>query len=142
MPLANALMQIIIKAQEQQAAGRDKQALQSYQKAVAAAKKGTEEEFVTTNLLGHMREWLEMMELSDYDPNAIPDCFEDQIVAEGKKKAKGKVASSKETAVKSKAKSESDVKSKSTIKSVTMQPEPDAATTKKKSGKLEWPGSR
>ncbi|MFA7335637.1 MAG: hypothetical protein WC028_02545 [Candidatus Obscuribacterales bacterium] len=89
-----------------------------------------------------MREWLEMMELSDYDPNAIPDCFEDQIVAEGKKKAKGKVASSKETAVKSKAKSESDAKSKSTIKSVTMQPEPDAATTKKKSGKLEWPGSR
>lgn len=73
-----------------------------------------------------MREWLETMELSDYDPNAIPDCFEDQIVAQSKKKAKPV----------------SSATGQGKIKSVTMQPELVAATTKKKSGQLEWPGSR
>ncbi len=83
-----------------------------------------------------IREWLEMMELTDYDPNAIPSCFEEQLLAESKKKVKAKVS------VKSKTKAAANTKTETAVKSVTIQPEPAVTKAKKKTGKLEWPGAR
>ncbi|CAN5481334.1 hypothetical protein BH11CYA1_BH11CYA1_49300 [soil metagenome] len=89
-----------------------------------------------------MREWLETMALTDYDPNAIPSCFEEQILAEGKKKGRVKVSAKAKPKAAAKAKTEANTKTKTVVKSVTIQAEPVVTKSKKKTGKLEWPGAR
>jgi tetratricopeptide (TPR) repeat protein len=78
-----------------------------------------------------MREWLEEMDLIDFDPTKVPSCFE-----EVQEQYQEKISS------KTKTKATPKATSKNTIESVGIAPEPVKPTAKKKTGKLEWPGAR